>query len=413
MVPDEDGAHYAMIDEDSCVNCGLCVSVCAFRKDKRKSGTPESPEAGCASAKSPETGCAPAKGPEEVYAAAAKDPLLLEKASSGGVFSACAESVLTKGGIVYGCSMQRHEDRSEKTGKGLRAVHIRIDDVKDLGVLSGSKYVQSDTAGIFRKIRADLNQGRDVLFGGTPCQCAAVRQYLKTVRVKEDGAGRLILIDIVCHGVPGEVFFGDYVRMLEKKAQSPVTDIVFRDKRYGWGLKGTVTYGEKGTGEVLHKELSSYYHLFLKGAVYRESCYGCPYAGPERPGDLTACDYWGIESEHPDYLAEEGGPFDKRQGISALLVNTENGRDFLEMLKDDLILRPTSFERVSVHNGQLRHPTERPPERETVLSLYHRGGYGAVEEWYQKELGRKRWLIPLKESVPAPVRTMLKKLVRR
>ena len=34
----------------------------------------------------------------------------------------------------------------------------------------GSKYVQSDLNDVFLQIRADLKNGREVLFSGTPCQ---------------------------------------------------------------------------------------------------------------------------------------------------------------------------------------------------------------------------------------------------
>ena len=386
MADDRDGAAYAVIDGDKCVSCGLCLEVCAFRHDRR-------------------TG-----RPRAVYAAAARDRELLKGAASGGVFSVCAEAVLKSGGVVYGCRM------TERTGSDLiGAAMIRVDDRSQLDLIAGSKYVQSDMGRIYRKIRSDLKAGRRVLFGGTPCQCAAVRRYLKTAHVSGEDLERLCVIDIVCHGVPGETFFKTYVQDLEKRARRPVTGIIFRDKRYGWGLKGRIDYGGEGgtKTEVLHKALSSYYQLFLEGAIYRESCYGCPYARAERTGDITACDYWGVEEEAPDCLNGSGGVIDREAGVSALIVNTEKGAQLLREAEESLLLVPTSFEKVAKGNAQLCHPTAEPPDRGTVMDLYRRNGYSAVEEWYRRRIGARRWRLLVTQNLPDPLKKKLGRLLGR
>ena len=93
-------------------------------------------------------------------------------------------------------------------------LHIGIDRIEALEALQGSKYVQSDLADVFSAIKRQLHEGRYVLFSGTPCQVDALRSYLGNKAYES-----LLLIDIICHGVPSARMFQDYIRMLEKKCK--------------------------------------------------------------------------------------------------------------------------------------------------------------------------------------------------
>ena len=42
-----------------------------------------------------------------------------------------------------------------------------------------SKYVQSSVDGVYKWAKQDLTDDRRVLFSGTPCQVAALRQFLE------------------------------------------------------------------------------------------------------------------------------------------------------------------------------------------------------------------------------------------
>ena len=39
---------------------------------------------------------------------------------------------------------------------------------------------------------------------------------------------------------------------------------------------------------------SLYYNAFMNGLIYRENCYSCIYAGPNRCSDITIGDFWGL-----------------------------------------------------------------------------------------------------------------------
>lgn len=376
MKADEQGFLFPVIDPEKCIQCGRCKTVCAFQSGAQK------------------------RAPQTVYAAmSAKDPILRTSAS-GGVFAAVAEAWLRQGGLVYGCAMEYRDG-------GLAVEHVRIDRPEELPRIQGSKYVQSDTGLTFRQIRADLRAGKRVLFSGTPCQVAGLRQFLG-----ESAQENLATVDIICHGVPSQQMFRAYIADLEKRLGGTVTRYLFRDKRDGWGMKGSVWYTNnrgKTRCRLLPSKYSSYFRLFLDGDIYRESCYRCPYADSARPGDLTLGDYWGIWEEHPEYLKENGGPLAMEKGVSCVLVNTRQGKELLEACGQELLLLPSELERLLRQNDQLREPSRRGSHRETVMGLLEKSGYDAVERWFRKQSGIKWYAYNLWYRMPARLRGLLKK----
>lgn len=138
------GFVYPVVDESECIDCGLCKSVCIYQNNVQKVKT------------------------LATFAASSKSKQTIRKASSGGVFSVCAEYFLRNGGVVYGAAYERPD----------YVKHIRIDSVDELWRVQGSKYVQSKIGNTYQKTKEDLCVGRKVLFSGTPCQIAALCQML-------------------------------------------------------------------------------------------------------------------------------------------------------------------------------------------------------------------------------------------
>lgn len=239
---------------------------------------------------------------------ASRDELMAS--SSGGAFSIIARSVLEEGGVVYGHAFVGPTE--------VRCV--RIDDPAGLPRLRGSKYVQSDMGTAMRDVLFDLRAGRMVVFSGTPCQVAGLRSFLRAKGAPDDG---LLLVDIVCHGVPSQAFFTACMEWEHRGSR--LDSVRFRDKREGWGAVGETTstvaasifHRSMTRDRVFSPETSYYYERFLAGDVYRESCYRCPYAGGERPGDVTIGDFWGVD--------HEAAGLDPRDGISLVMANTAKG----------------------------------------------------------------------------------------
>lgn len=372
MEMDDYGFLYPVIDSELCVNCGRCLKYCAFKKSNN--GNP----------------------PIEVFAAAGNEQLI-QHSASGGIFSTLALNLLRNGGMIAGCTMEYTDC--------LTPMHTIIDQENMLVKCQGSKYVQSETTGIFQKVKEALELKKKVLFSGTPCQIDALKSYIDTEKYPN-----LYTVDIICHGVPSIKMFQDYIAILSETVGGTITDICFRDKTNGWGYRGFVQYRKKNGKEnkkIIPVNTSSYYKLFLKSEICRESCYHCPYACQKRAGDLTIGDYWGIETEHPEYL--QNHQLDIEKGISCILVNSERGQQLLSKYGDTIKKYPSVFEKVAKHNAQLNRPSIMGKHRKTILTLYKQYGYAEIEQWYKKKLGIKRVVYFFWNKIPPKMQKKLKK----
>ncbi len=80
MKTDNEGFLYPYINENLCVNCGICEKVCPILNQNHNK----------------------IKTEPIAYAACNKDEKIRLQSSSGGVFSLIAEYVIMQGGIVFG-----------------------------------------------------------------------------------------------------------------------------------------------------------------------------------------------------------------------------------------------------------------------------------------------------------------------
>ena len=303
----------------------------------------------------------------------------LMASSSGGAFSLIAHAVLSRGGVVYGHAFV----------SPTKVECIRIEEAADLPRLRGSKYVQSNMAMTMRDVLADLGDGREVLFSGTPCQVAGLKAFLAA---KSAEADRLLLVDIVCHGVPSPEFYADCLRW--ESRGSRLEEVRFRDKREGWGCGGGTT---TTTTPILCRlvtrnraftpKTSFYYKHFLEGDVYRESCYRCPYASCSRPGDVTLGDFWGV-----DHKAAGLSPLG---GISLVIANTPKGEAAIWAVKRASKWAERPLEEAIAGNEQLRHPILRTAARDRILEDWKNRGIETLEMEYRRATTWERcaWLV--------------------
>lgn len=353
MMPDEAGNFYPKVDSEKCVDCSLCIKVCC------------------------ETGATQKKIPVKTVAATNRKISVSMKSSSGGIFSAIAEWVLSNGGVVFGTVFTESFD----------AVVIGIETPEELSAMLGSKYVRSQMGTVYRDIEKRLKEGRQVLFCGVPCQVAAVRKYLRK------DYDNLILADIVCHGTPSNRMFKDYLDYLSKSRGVDIVDYKFRDKTYGQNPEGTLIYSDSKSkdGGVKRERIrsykSSYYQLFLNCSTFRESCYNCQFASRERAGDLTLCDYWGVEDFHPEFIKDVSSA--GLCGISAVMLNTDVGLAAFEQIKDRLMYVESDLDKVAYKNPQLNAPSKKTADHDEIMKLYAEGGYEAVDKYYFKRYRKK------------------------
>ena len=341
MKKDAEGFAYPyFVNIEMCINCKVCTDVCPM-----------------------ETKTTP---PENIYAYAgySNNANVISQTSSGGIFPVIAKKILSNGGVIYGAAFDDKHILS----------HIRVDSERDLVLLYGSKYIQSNTNGIFEKCKKDLEQNLTVLFTGTPCQVYALKKYLKT------DYDKLFTVDVICHGVPSQHMFDSYVAFLERKHNAKLIDINFRDKtKNGWSitLRYTMQYKNgKTKNYFLISPLSEYFAGFLGGYILRESCYRCPFSSLERPADITLGDFWGYQKTRPELKHNEG--------LSVLTANSDKGKRMVESLYDaDTFI--TEVSRASLEkseNKNLFAPTQRRPERDVIYSELESQGFEYIAKTY-------------------------------
>lgn len=334
MEPDTLGFKYPKVDLNKCIDCGLCEKVCAFNDHYDKTLNLKAPE---------------------IYAARHKDIYEIETSRSGAAFIAISDYILENGGIVYGVGYKDH----------FRVAHKRATTKEERNEFKGSKYVQSDLDGIFRQVKDDLKQGKTVLFSGTPCQTAGLNSYIGK-KLREN----LVLVDIVCHGVPSPYIWRDYLDYLEKKYKSKIVTVNFRDKsRIGWSGHIESFVSQDG----IKREFNTFSHLFGKCVMLRSSCGRCHYANFCRPSDFTIGDYWGWEKLSPNLNKDN-------KGCSLLFINTAKGQELFKNVKQKLYYLPTSQELCVQPN--LQHPSHFDSFWMKFELLYAQKGFIAVARRY-------------------------------
>ena len=361
MRENEIGFIYPIVNEELCIGCGLCKKVCVFG-DKSVG----------------------ANGEPQVFAAVTKNQDVLSQSSSGGIFTELAKSVIDKGGAVFGAAWT--EDFSVH--------HILADSINDLEKLRGSKYVQSSTEYTFKQAEELLKGGKFVCYSGTPCQIAGLKAFL------QKDYDNLLTIDIICHGVPSVKMLKDDLAYVSGKKKINIKDVKFRDKKYGWGVNGSLADGKS---KIKYNQGNSpYYFYFLNGEVYRDSCYNCRFPSEGRQGDITLGDYWGISGELVSQMS--GANIDK--GISCVLVNSEKGKKWMAEIEDKLTFAISDRKSVEKRNKQLTHSSIPTSEHNTLLNMYREKGYSAFLYGYKRNY-KKRIIIFAKSIIPKKIKRKL------
>lgn len=336
MVKNAEGFRYPKIDETKCIDCGRCREIC------------------------PAENAVELRQPLKEYAAVHKDKRILKDSSSGGVFTALADMVFEKGGVVVGCVLD----------KDFYAKQVIVRNSKELSECRGSKYVQSDTKDTYPQVKKLLEDGVFVLYTGTPCQIAGLKNYLG------HDYDHLLTADFICHGVPSPELFVQNILWLEKRNGNTIVKYRFRSKigSYQFGLY-YYYYFVRSTKVVRGSAaLDPYYFSFLNAKTYRECCYKCLYAQEKRISDFTFADYWSVEMFHPE--------IDSDLGASILLFNSEKGLRYLDQLRQRMDLYPSKMEWMKQINFNLNRPAERPDSRDNIYKKIQEIGYNKWADQY-------------------------------
>lgn len=355
MIVDREGFLYPKVDESKCIGCNACDSVCPVLNQ-------DSPYS-----------------PIETLAAVNKDVNIRMESSSGGVFTALAEYVINKGGVVFGARFDNN----------LNVIHDYVESIEGLQKFRGSKYVQSQIGDTYSQAKKFLKEGRIVLFSGTPCEIAGLKKFLRK------DYDNLIAVDIVCHGVPSPMVWKKYLESISPRPkgaaagkntvlslnESSLEGVSFRDKRLGWkkfGFRFSLKAGNKAgqnsvSGSPISKqeELFQYHwdnefmQVFLRNECLRPSCYDCPAKSGKSQSDITLGDFWGIQEIHPE--------LDDDKGLSLVLVNSEKGANLMK--NSECEIWHEDYAKSLISNPAIEDSVKMPSDRSLFMNACAKFGF--------------------------------------
>jgi len=231
--------------------------------------------------------------------------------SSGAIFPLLAKAILKDKGVVFGAAFDDN----------FQVVHIGVTEEKDLGRLTGSKYVYSQTKTAFQQCREYLEEGRKVLFTGTPCQIAGVKAFLRK------DYPNLYLADCVCHGAPDSKIWTQY--LTELSAGRMPSYVNFRDKKDGWVNYHLTVRFSNGDEYSMHHQDDPYMQAFRGNLTLRQACFHCRFKGTEgRESDLTMGDLWGASEIVPELFDDKG--------TSLIMLHTDKGEALFSEIRKEV-----------------------------------------------------------------------------
>lgn len=304
MQADNEGFKYPVIDKDKCICCGLCCKVCPLDIKIEKT-----------------------EDKQIAVACTAKDENFTKQSSSGGVFAILANMFIEKQAVIYGVAFD--DDWNVK--------HIRVNQKDDLKKLYTSKYVQSDMTDNFEAVKTDLNSGKEVLFVGTPCQVVGLKSYLGK------DYNNLTTVDFICHGVPSPLVWKCYINEKAASLKSKITDISFRNKKYGWEDFCFKIKLENGNILYEKQDCNLYMKGFLANLYLRPSCYDCKFKTLKRTSDITLADFWSIEKVLPEMYNEKG--------VSLCWTSSNKGSEILKESLEQTVYQEVNLQKAVRRNS--------------------------------------------------------------
>ena len=319
MAADAEGFLYPEVNRQNCINCNLCVKSCPVCSDN--AGNTDN----------------------IAYAAYCKNEECRIKSSSGGIFTQIAEEILKMGGVVFGAAFDAD----------WTVHHIAVDTCDGLEQLRGSKYLQSRTEDTFQEVKKNLEQGRTVLYSGTPCEIEGLKSYLG----KEYDA--LYTQDLICHGSPSPKLWKKYLAYQEKKNNAKVQEVSFRHKKYGWGNYCLFLGFSNGVKLFDRAAKNWYMQMFVQDLCLRPSCYQCAFKKMNRASDLTLADFWGGDEICPE-LSDD-------KGLSLVLVHSQKGKDLLNRIKDKVVCKRVDAQQALASNPSIIQSVPKPFMRDDFM----------------------------------------------
>lgn len=273
-----DGHFYVKCNENKCILCHKCEKVCPVINDLNYSSNNIKHST-----------------PFSIYCT---DKTIYDCSTSGGAFAAIAYNFIKEGGYVCGAVLIQNKVK-----------HIVSNQPSDIRLMQGSKYMQSDTEGIYKVIANLLQQNIKVLFCGMGCQTAAIISYFKDKRY----INYLYTIDMICGGVPSSHLVKKFIT--HEKQYKYIAGFRKKEKYV------LSCYDNNNNLIYLNNQKTLPLYGFFSDLTKRYSCGNCHFCGVERLSDITIGDYW--ESKNQTSIHKSVAIIHSQKGIE-LINHTTN-----------------------------------------------------------------------------------------
>ncbi|MDP0507271.1 MAG: Coenzyme F420 hydrogenase/dehydrogenase, beta subunit C-terminal domain [Fusobacterium sp. JB019] len=370
MKYDTEGFLFPIVDNSKCINCNACIEVCPSIKQPILNNLLKNPE---------------------IIAAYSKDNKNRINSTSGGMFTEIAKQVLKEKGVVFGA----------KYNKNFKVEHSFIENIKNLEELRQSKYVQSNMGDIYKKVKEFLESKRKVLFAGTPCHIAALKNFLKK------DYDNLILVDFLCRGVISPKAYEQFLKSLENEYNSKIKIVWFKNKDKGWHKFSTKIIFENGKEYLKDRYHDVYMRGYLEGNLYiRKSCHNCKYKTLPRNSDVSLGDFWGIE-QFKNHL-------DQDKGTSIFMINSLKGREVFNKIKDNLIYEKATLKDVYRGNSALTVSAglndKIKKDRKEFFDNYLKEDFSELVERILKKSFKEKFILILRKIINK-IKRVVKKII--
>lgn len=344
---DDEGFLYPFVDENVCINCGLCTKVCPVL-NKCDNQAPYL----------------------RTYAGYSSDRETLNRCASGGFATELSRLIIRQGGVVFGV---RYTEDYVKT-----EYHV-ASTLEELDQFVTSKYVQSEKGNVYKSVLSKLEEDKLVLFIGCPCDVSALKRFVRKDYEK------LITCELVCMGVTSYRIAEDYKKWTEKKNGSVLTYINSKSKIRGW----FVPHLEErfANGKRKYTSFYSSYYGYAFQIFNRPSCYHCQYRGSVGVGDIRICDFWGVK---------QSDVFWNSMGVSGILVRTTKGEQYIEELRSSGFNAYETDQRTATINNNHKNKGGKYLQlRQKFADRYKKGASLPSACWHAATIGfALKFLIP-------------------
>lgn len=335
MKADEEGFLYPVVNEDECVNCGACDRVCPIQNPIEE-----------------------VEYNQKGYLVQHKNDDIRLESTAGGAFTAIATVVIKKGGVVFGATYDND----------FQVIHTYVEKEQDLYKFRNSKYVQSNVGKSFEQVKHFLLEDRWVCFSGTPCQIEGLNKYLSK---KYD---KLVLVDVVCHGIPSPLVWKKYLEVQKEKFDD-IKNIRFRDKHYGYKYSTMEITSKNKEAYRAGSQLDPMLRAFFSDMSDRPCCYDCKFKKRYRVSDMTIWDCFTVH--------KFDSSLDDDKGTTRMLCHTEKGMKIAEEMKDFSNCKEISADQlVQGVNEMFKSVTPNPKRKEFFIDANKMSGKELFNKYY-------------------------------